>query len=260
MKHKKEKQVSHNKEHNKEALLHAVFAPFAKEVAKERLSEALSKGKLLVPETTYIKQQEEAVIASIDHEITEMQKTFALAADLLKKHIDTLPIHQKETIQNEMGHAFSGIKERFEASPNHDPMQSLQRTLGLSNETLLWIYKVGHHYFEEKHYTEAQSVFFLLTILNHLVSDYWLALGMAQENLHQDEAAIYSLSMASDLNPESPMPCYHLASLYHKTHRISESKAECEKLAHIASKHKDKQWHKAVETLQSKIRSSKKAS
>ena len=113
---------------NKNALLQAVFSPFAKEVAQERLSEALSKGKLLIPEATYIKQQEDAVIASIDHEIVQMESLFSLAGDLLKKHIETLFPSQKETIQKEMGQAFTGIKERFEANPSHDPHQSLQRT------------------------------------------------------------------------------------------------------------------------------------
>lgn len=215
---------------------------------------------MVLPKEAYLKQQENTILETIDNQLLWVSESFQLATSVLKKNLSNLPVHRKEEIEDEMEKAFDGLLTYMENPVTGDITDSLQSRIGLSNETMLWMYHVGHDSFVNKKYDESQAVFFLLTILNALVSDYWTALGMSQRYIHKEEEALYSFAMASILNPDKPLPRYHSADIYCDLGQIEDARAELDELSRIVHGLKDKEWDKTLEAIRSKINVARKAS
>ena len=244
----------------RESLIRETFGPLAHQMAEEKLQEVQAKGGNLLPSNVYIKQQEQSILQTLDKQLLFVGETLQLASEVLKKSIDLLPLAKKQEVEEEMQKAFDGLMTQIDDPFKADGTKSLQESLGLSNKTLLWMYQAGHEAFVQKNYKEAHAVFFLLTILNALVSDYWTALGMSQRHLNLESEALYAFATASILNPDKPLPRYHSADIYCALGQIEDAEIEVEELSRIAQTLHDKEWDRTVENLQAKIRLGRKAS
>ncbi|MBM3198580.1 MAG: hypothetical protein FJZ58_04930 [Chlamydiae bacterium] len=245
---------------DKEVFIQEIFGPIAHEMAEEKLYEVEAKGKMMMPRDSYLKQQEQSILRNIDQQLSWIGECLRLASDVLRKNLDTLSAGRRQEIEQEIEKAFNGLMTELENPLQGDLTDSLQARLGLNNETLLWMYQVGHEAFTERRYQESHAVFFLLTILNALVSDYWTAFGMSQRHINREEEALYSFAMASILHPDKPLPRYHAADIYYHLGQIEDAKAELQELTRIVHGLKDPEWDKTVDTLRSKILVARKAS
>lgn len=89
--------------------------------------------------------------------------------------------------------------------------RTLQEFFGFSNDAAVEFYGAAQSILEQKRFEDAVKAFSFLTMLNPNISDFWKGLGMAQQNSHDFEAAIFSYSMAYTIEGEDISP-YMLAA------------------------------------------------
>ena len=89
--------------------------------------------------------------------------------------------------------------------------KTLQEIFGFSNAMMLELYEAAKSILEQGRFVDAASTFSFLTTLNPYVSDFWVGLGMAQQNGNDYESAIFSFEMAFTLEGGTITP-YMLAA------------------------------------------------
>jgi hypothetical protein len=88
------------------------------------------------------------------------------------------------------------------------PLESWLEFLGLSHETMFWVYQIGHQLLEQKNYKDAAAIFFTLSMLYPFACDHWLGFGFAQQG------SLASFTQVSSLDPDNPMPRYQKAKIH----------------------------------------------
>ncbi len=104
----------------------------------------------------------------------------------------------------------------------------LQEIIGYSPATMEKFYYVAYKLFQHQQYQEAADAFIFLTTLNPYVFNYWLGLGMCEQLLKREEAALIAYATATLINVEHPVPHYHSASCYHALNDIGNALASLE--------------------------------
>lgn len=92
----------------------------------------------------------------------------------------------------------------------------LQEIIGYSAATMEKFYFVAYKLFQHQQYQEAADAFIFLTTLNPYIYNYWLGLGMCEQLLKREEAALIAYATAILINVENPVPHYHSASCYNE--------------------------------------------
>jgi hypothetical protein len=75
----------------------------------------------------------------------------------------------------------------------------LQEIFGFSNETTVEFYEAAKNILEQKRYEDAIDAFTFLTTINPYMADFWMGLGMAQQNNNEHDAALFSYSIGYTL-------------------------------------------------------------
>lgn len=149
-----------------------------REVVEYLESEALQKA-LLRAVNLLLSPESERVLS--DEEMEDLQENLAkITADKLLNPSDEI----KELIDK-----------------NQEEVIPYQQIFGLSNDSLLTIYKLGYHYFQNQNIDEAIDIFILLTTLNSTVADFYYALGLCYQQKQQWPDAVACFTFASYLNP-----------------------------------------------------------
>lgn len=161
------------------------------------------------------------VLKKIGEPLEAFEESLLRAIPLLRGHVDALPLAEKERVEEEMQRA---ANLALNASLAGD--STLQKLLNLSSQTLIWMYEVAYSYYAQKDFSKALSIFQFLTILNPLIADYWVALGLTQRSLKQEMAALYAFSIAALMNPDHPTPRYHAAEIYLSFKQPKEAESE----------------------------------
>lgn len=235
------------------------FSPFGEAIAKSLADELEVKGGLLLPKNTYIEQKKEELIQKIDAEILKRENRMDRAGKLLKEKLESLSSLEKEKIEKELGHSLEIIVSMLKPSPKEKENASLkeedtfQSILGLSDDTLLWIYTLGYQLSLEHKYEEALSIFQMLTTLNPLVSDYFIAQGLSERSLQYNTEALYSFAMASIMNPLSPVARYNSSEIYLELHQLDDAQLELDALEELVITGKLTDLQPAVESIRSRI-------
>ena len=236
----------------REEFITTLFGPAAHALAEEKLHELQAKGgSLMLSKDAYIKQQEKVILSTLDKQLAWVGSALRQASAILHERLEALPSSKREVIRDELTRAFEGFADNINKS--RDTLEPLQVMLGISRETMLWMYSVGRETFTEKRYEEAQGIFFLLTMLNAFVADYWTAFGMSQRHTDHEEEALYSFAMAICLQPDKPLPRYHSADIYCKLGKIDDACIELEELSRIVADLQDREWSETCDVLRSKI-------
>ncbi len=92
--------------------------------------------------------------------------------------------------------------------------RTFQEIIGYAPETMEKFYRAGFILFSQKRFREASDVFIFLTTLNPYVHNYWIALGMSEQQNQEYEAALVAYAMASLTDVEDPIPHYHSSTCY----------------------------------------------
>ena len=127
----------------------------------------------------------------------------------------------------------------------------------MSKETLIWIYGVGYQCFEGHQKEAAFGFFQMLTLLNPLVSDYWVALGVTQRSLSEESDALYSFEMASLMDSNNPIPIYNSIEIHLKLNQIEEAKKELQLLKEVIKTHRRDDLQPAFEFIQGQVQLAK---
>ncbi|MES2199632.1 MAG: hypothetical protein V4489_05655 [Chlamydiota bacterium] len=215
----------------------SIFSELAELVAESQADELEVKHKLPMAREEYIKQKTLSLIADLEKEHKKTLKSMEEARKILLADLENLPEVEREHHAKELLIAMDRLSRNVEME-QVTAATSWQKFLGLSNETLIWIYKLGFQFFEHKDNEKALSLFLMLAMLNPLVSDYWIALGFAQKGLSLEAAAINSFSSASFLNSDNPTPIYQSAEIYLHLGEFDKALLELEALAEIIERQK----------------------
>lgn len=238
-------------------LLKSVFIPFGELVARNMADELEVKNGLLQPKEVYIKQKTQDVVSAIEQEILTRDANLNKAAVLLREHLSSLSILQKEKIEKEMIEAEKKVVDLLSKKQEVSKEDTFQSLLGFSNETLIWIYSVGYQSFQEKKGDDAFVIFQMLTTLNPLVADYWIAQGLTQKMLEKDIEALHSFSMASVMKPNNPIPRFHSVDLYLRLGQLDNAKLEFGALEKIMEIGNYSDLRSFVDVLRNKIQFAK---
>ena len=98
--------------------------------------------------------------------------------------------------------AWEKLQEPKDSTKDPDQLEIFQEIFGLSNESLINIYRVGFHFYEEQHYEDALDIFMFLFILNPTVADFSYELGLCYKQLNNLTDALGSFILAANLNIE----------------------------------------------------------
>lgn len=234
------------------------FSSLCEIIAKEHAEELEVKGALLCAKEALIKQKKEETSNALNSAFIKSEEQLKRAGAILKEALKVLPPVEREKIEKEMGHsvdvmlsflAFSKEKETLFMKEN----DTFQSVLGLSNETLLWIYSVGHGLSLEDKNEEALSVFQTLTLLNPLIDDYYIAQGLVERALQSNEPALYSFAMCTLINPNHLVARYNSTEIYLDLNEVNEAVLEFEILEKLVNAQNLVDLKPEVDSLRSRI-------
>ncbi len=220
-----------------EQTINSTFTELAKLIAESQADELEQKQQLPMPRDSYIKQKMTALIFEFEQENKKLLHYMEKARQILVENINFLPLIEQEHHAKELLTAMIKLNDSIEIE-QVITAGSWQNFLGFTNETIFWIYSLGYKFFEEKNYEDALSLFLMLTLLNPTVSDNWIALGFAQKNLSLETQALYSLSIASMVNPNNPTSRYQSAEIYLHLNDFDKALIELEALSKIINNQK----------------------
>ncbi len=190
-----------------------------------------------MPREKYVKQKILGLIHDLEENHKKILDSMTQARKTLLVDLKNLPDIEKEHHAKELLIAMDKLSHNIEIE-QITAATSWQKFLGLSNETLIWIYKLGFQFFENKNNEEAFPLFLMLTLLNPFVADYWIALGFVQKGLSLEVVALDSFSLAALLNPDNPTPRYQNAEIHLHLGQFDKALLELESLAEIIEKQK----------------------
>jgi len=95
-----------------------------------------------------------------------------------------------------------------------EPISQIQQLI--SQKYVHYFYFVGRYLYNEKKMIRADRIFRLLTVLYPQQADYWIWLGLTQQQRHLPEIALISNTIASVLDNQNPYPLYYMAQCWVK--------------------------------------------
>lgn len=87
----------------------------------------------------------------------------------------------------------------------------LKEQMGVSEEALKAIYRIGAETYNHNEYSEAASLFTILALLDASRRDYWLALGNAEYFCQRYYPALIAYAIAAQVDPRDPQ-CHFLSA------------------------------------------------
>lgn len=229
------------------------FTKLADIIVNAQADELEAKQPLPISRELYVKGKTAALIETLQKDYKNLQLCMEKLNEILILELHTLSQVKRAQHRQEFILATNRLRS------NIDPEEltaagSWQNLLKLSNETLLWIYQIGYQRFEENKLEEAFSAFLTLVMLNPLVCDYLIALGITQKALSQETPALHTFSLASILEPEHAIPRYHCAEIYLLAGKFDDALLELKALGEIIQKQNINSLRSPFELLQSKAR------
>ncbi len=234
----------------------SIFTDLAGLIAEGWAEELLVKQRLMMPKDRYIKEKTQSLVHDLEKEHEKNLLYMERARELLFLALENLSGEEKERYTKELLIATEKLSQNIEMEQITEDTP-WQKILGLSDATLIWIYKLGFHFFEQKNNEDALSLFLLLSMLNPLASDYWIALGFAQKELSLESLALTSFSLAASLDPENPTPNYQSAEIYIQLGLLDQAVLEVQTLAKIIERQKLDFLKPDLENLLNRIQNSK---
>jgi tetratricopeptide (TPR) repeat protein len=236
-----------------------MYAPLAELLVTQQAEELEAKEGLLIPKEQYIKSHSPLFEEALDKHFKKIEKRIQKAGELIHAELKLLSEAEKAPYEKDILHGLKTINllatdpSAIENKMALFTANTLQDFLEMSDKTLLWIYSIGHRFIEEKKGEDAYAIFHMLVSSNSLVSDYWIALGFAKNLVGEELDALNSFSMASLLNPESPISRYQSAKIYLNMNQLDDALAEVEALEEIIETQNLDQLKASTQTIKNQI-------
>lgn len=172
---------------------------------------------------------------------------------------NTLPLLTSEVRIKEIIEEWSKVPARCETlfsqnstpSDFSKPPNSLQEAFEISDATIELFYRCGQTVFDQKRYSEASDVFFLLTFLATNRANIWIAYGLsAKNNQHLDEA-LTAFSAASLVDPKRPEPFLLSAKCYVEQKKFQDAREALQlakEILHHSSEKNEKELKSYVDS------------
>lgn len=235
------------------------FKPIAEAIANSLADELEVQGKLHPKRDSFINKQIALYTEAFEESFLQLQENFSKAGTLLKEEIGLLSTVEKECYEEEFSSSFLKIMQLINNPKSQElptdllEANTFQEFLGLSNEVLIWIYQTGYHFLQQKKHENAYCLFLFLTQMNALIPDYWIAKAFCEKSLQKPVEALHSFSIASLLNPDSPVARYNSAEIYLELCQFDDALSELAVLEKIIKKKNIQQLQPAINLLKSKI-------
>jgi hypothetical protein len=104
-----------------------------------------------------------------------------------------------------------------------EPISQIQQLI--SQKYIHYFYFVGIHLYHAKEMIKADRIFRLLTLIYPQQADYWIWLGVTQQQRHLPELALVSNMFASLLDNRNPYPFYYMAQCWAKLKKWDQAKS-----------------------------------
>jgi tetratricopeptide (TPR) repeat protein len=209
-----------------------IFQSIAEYIAKCEADEVEAKGALLMSKDAYIQQKSAVYFAELDKENKQLVEYLERGDKILSESGSLFPDGSDKDRYQEFLLAMNKLNE--DTGENKlPPLESWLEFLGLSHETMFWVYQIGHQLLEQKNYKDAAAIFFTLSMLYPFACDHWLGFGFAQQG-SLDPRALASFTQASSLDPDNPMPRYQKAKIHLEQKQFDQALVELNRLMEIA--------------------------
>jgi tetratricopeptide (TPR) repeat protein len=104
---------------------------------------------------------------------------------------------------------------------------------GVSDETMLYLYKIVRENFNQKKYTQAKDLLQLILVFAPGISSYWNALGFCFQQEGLFDEAIKKYLIAKEMDPEDLETYFYLARCYKQQNDLKASQEEIDELTHL---------------------------
>ena len=220
---------------NNEELIKKVIDEYVDLAYEEKQAEEAGKLLLLPPEQYKEKLRAEFMKAA---KLDDYRKKMEIA---YQKIIDVLPEMVSEEqwilIKQDLGQVAKDFDfEEFFEQETSKEYETLQQVFELSDETILWFYRVGKKLYDEHDYSSATAIFTYLSILDPYVYDFWIALGLSKQNEEDFTGAVEAFLSASIMSNDEPASHFYAAECYLAMKDKEKARLEYSKALHLADK------------------------
>lgn len=94
------------------------------------------------------------------------------------------------------------------------PLEALVNHLPLSQDSLQALYAMGHEYYRNGKYEQAQQLFRFLTFSDTQDRRFWIALASSHYMLKEYPQAIEAYSISAIQDPSDPTPHWYAANCF----------------------------------------------
>ncbi len=131
---------------------------FAKEIASQKLEDLNVNDGLIMSKEFYLNRETACAEEMLSKQMEQYHHRIQRAKELVFTELKKLSKEEKDIYEQELLRAILEIVnvEAMEVLQ----LGSWQKALKLSDKTVVWIYKLGYFYFNEKKYEEALSLFY----------------------------------------------------------------------------------------------------
>jgi tetratricopeptide (TPR) repeat protein len=214
----------------------------------------------LIPEGVWLKQKREELSAMISGRNLQLRfrRAFELIENDSRGYATPVEMHRmSQEFREGVRRLIKALSEIPSDKEQEAAPMAFAEILGLSDETIEFIYQCGNRHYQANEMADAADIFHLLACLDFRRHNVWVAQGAAEQTLGHFEAAIKAYAMAMLANPNAPLPYVHSAECYLAlSSRISDAQ-ECldAALKCVSEQHDDSAGliRQLVEEIRSKI-------
>lgn len=150
---------------------------------------------------------------------------------------------------------FEFFEQNADGEVSDDNYIPLHQMLGISTQTLSHCYELGKWFYEEKNYDEACDIFKFLTCIAPNMPEFWISLGITQNNMGYYQEAIDTYQKAKELFDGNPAIHIHLANNHIANSDRTNAAMELDETKKIFDEHSDykSEWGRTYDYLRSRI-------
>jgi type III secretion system low calcium response chaperone LcrH/SycD len=246
-----------NPETNFEATLLAHYDTLVDQLTQvvKKESKSISLGQpnhFMTPEQEFEKYQCQ-MKASVLQGLKEMDH-FKEAINSFEGNKKAFLTHQElDQLESEIKSTFLRLSDT--KLPETLADKTIQDIFGISDFTLYCLYSVGYGLAQQGLQLEATNIFSILTMMNPLVKDYWMALAFSLKESEEYEKAAKAFIMASFMQDNDPVP--HLSAIECFLAMGDRDNAEIgieEVIEIINASENSAEWMEALDALKIKLK------
>lgn len=201
------------------------FRDLAGYIVEMESDELACKGSALIPSQKALEQKKQQLTGALTKEYNVFLKKMGSVKTILNRELQELPLQQKEPIARDLLLAVHCLN----SNPSLEEVEkkgSWQKYIGITHETMYWIYSIACKAIEETLYEDAYALCNFLVFLNPLVAEHWIRLGIVNQFLAQEDAALLAFMQASSLDQKAWFPKLEIARIYLNQKNYDKAVAE----------------------------------